>query len=49
MESRKIVLMKLFAGQQWRCRLREQTYGYGQEEGEGEMEKVPWKHIYYHV
>ena len=25
MESRKMVLMKLFAGQQWRCRHREQT------------------------
>ena len=27
MESRKIVLMNLFAGQQWRCRHREQTCG----------------------
>ena len=36
MESRKMVLMNLFAGQQWRCRYREQTYGHGQvEEGEG--------------
>ena len=26
-ESRKIVLMNLFAGQQWRCRHREQTCG----------------------
>ena len=25
MESRKMVLMNLFAGQQWRHRLREQT------------------------
>ena len=25
MESRKMVLMNLFAGQQWRCRHREQT------------------------
>ena len=25
MESRKMVLMFLFAGQQWRCRRREQT------------------------
>ena len=33
-----MVLMNLFAGQQWRCRHREQTYGHGQrEEGEGEM------------
>ena len=39
MESRKIVLMKLFAGQQWRHRHREQTYGNGWRgrEGEGGM------------
>ena len=39
MESRKMVLMKLFIGQQWRHRHREQTYGprgIG-EEGEGGM------------
>ena len=30
--------MKLFVGQQWRYRHREQTYGHGvREEGEGEM------------
>ena len=29
MESRKMVLMNLFAGQQWRCRHREQTYECG--------------------
>ena len=28
MESRKTVLMKLFAGQQWRFRHREQNYGH---------------------
>ena len=28
MESRKMVLMNLFAGQQWRCRHREHTCGY---------------------
>ena len=38
MESRKMVLMNLFAGQQWRHRHREQTYGPDKgEEGEGEM------------
>ena len=38
MESRKKVLMKLFAGKQWRHRHREQTYEYGKQgEGEGEM------------
>ena len=28
MESRKIVLMNLFAEQQWKCRHREQSYGH---------------------
>ena len=37
MESRKMVLMNLFAGQQWRNRHREQTYGHGERGGEGEM------------
>ena len=29
MESRKMVLMKLFAGQQWRHRHSEQTHAHG--------------------
>ena len=33
MESRKTALMILFAGQQWRCRHREQTYGHGVQGG----------------
>ena len=38
MESRKMILMNLFAGQQWRCRQREQTYGHGGDrKGEGGM------------
>ena len=39
MESRKMVLVKLFAGQQWRCKQTEQTYGHSGwgEEGVGEM------------
>ena len=38
MKSRKMVLMKLFAGQQWRYRHREQTYGHGVVgRGEGRM------------
>ena len=37
MESRKLVLMNLFAGQQWRNRHREQTYGHGERGGEGEI------------
>ena len=32
-----MVLMKLFAGQQWRHRHREQVYGHGERRGEGEM------------
>jgi len=37
MESRRMVLKNLFAGQQWRNRHREQTYGHGERGGEGEM------------
>ena len=29
MESRKMVLINLFTGQQWRLRHREQNYGHG--------------------
>ena len=47
MESRKMGLVNLFSGQQWRNRHREQTYGHGVgvgEEGEGEsMKRVTWK------
>ena len=36
---RKMVLMNLFTEEQWRHRHREQTYGHGgrEEEGEGRM------------
>ena len=37
MESREMVPKNLFAGQQWRDRHREQTYGHGERVGEGEM------------
>ena len=37
MDSRKLVLKNLFAGQQWRNRHREQTCGHGKRGGEGEM------------
>ena len=37
MEFRKMVLNNLFAGQQWRNRHREQTYGHGERGEEGEM------------
>ena len=36
--------MPLFARQQWRNRQREETYGHGEREREGEcMKKVTWK------
>ena len=37
MESRKMVLKNLFAGQHGRNGHREQTYGHGERGGEGEM------------
>ena len=40
--------MNLFAGQQWRCRNREQSYeqgvGGGRKKTVGRMERVAWKH-----
>ena len=45
-------LMNIFAGQQWRHRHREQTYGYswqGEKERIGGMEKVTWKHTLTYV
>ena len=45
-----MVPMKLFAGQQWRHRHREETCGHtvGKERA-GQMEEVTWKHIHYSV
>ena len=37
MESRKMALMSLFSGQQWRNRYREQIYRHGKRRGESEM------------
>ena len=37
METKKMVLKNLFAGQQWRNRHKEQTYGHGESGGEGDM------------
>ena len=41
-----MVLMKLFAGQQWRHIHREETYGHkvGRNERVGGVERVTWKH-----
>ena len=47
-ESRKMVLKDLFAGQQWKIRNREQTYGHGEKGGEGEMYGESMA-IYYHM
>ena len=41
-----MILMNLFAGKQWKHRLREQIYGHGQagkKESLGRMERVAWK------
>ena len=43
-----MVLMNLFAGQEWRHRHGEQTYrhrGGGRKESVGRMERLSWKHI----
>ena len=37
MQSRKMVLNNLFTEHQWRNRHREQTYGYGERGGEGDL------------
>ena len=46
MESRKMVLMNLFAEHRWRHRHSEQTYGpsCGGKEKVGGMEREIWKH-----
>ena len=46
-ESRKMVLMNPFSGQQWRRRHREQLCGHGG--GGGRIERIVWKHIHYHM
>ena len=46
MKSKNMVLMILFAEQQWRTRHRKQTCGPGVGEGEvGLMERIAWKHM----
>ena len=44
-ETRKMVLMNLFAGQQRRHSHREQACGWRV----GRMERVAWKHRHYHM
>ena len=49
MESRKLLLMNLFAGQQWRCRRREQTCGCRGERREWDKLRAALKRIHYHM
>ena len=51
MESKRTIVLKLFAGQQWRRRRREQTYGSGDGgmERAGQMQRVAWRHLHYHT
>ena len=48
MDSRKMVLMNLFAGQQWRRRHREQICGHCGKERVGRIESGAWKHMHDH-
>ena len=45
MESRKMVLMNLFAGQEWRCRCREWTCRHSGGKRVGWLERVALKQI----
>ena len=47
MESRKMVLMNLSVGQQWRGSHREQACGHRGQKRVGQMERVAPKHIHY--
>ena len=49
MESRKMVLMNLNAGEQWRHRHREQTCRHSGEKRVGQMERGALKHVHYHM
>ena len=47
MESRKVVLMKPFAGKEWRQRCRKWTYRHSR--GEGRTESIALTYIRYHM
>ena len=50
MGSRKMVLMNLFAGQQWRIQpYRTGLWTQWGKERVGQIERIAWKHIYYHM
>ena len=47
--SRKMVLMNLFSGKEWRCRGRERTCGHGGKERVGQMENVASTYAHHRV
>ena len=49
MESRKRVLMNLFAGKEWRYRCKERTCGQWGKRPVGQVEKVALTYIHCHV
>ena len=49
MDSRKMVLMDLLAGQQWRCRHRGDSWTQRRRERLGRTERAAWKYTLYHV
>ena len=50
MASRKMVLMNLFAGKEWRCICREWTCGPSEgRRGWQELQKVEFTYIHYYV
>ena len=49
LESRKIVLMNLFAGPQWRHRHREEPCGHSEGRRGRDKFRGAWKHIHYHM
>ena len=49
MESRKIVLMNLFAGQNGDADIEDRLVDTAGNERMGQMERVAWEHIHYHM
>ena len=45
MESRKMALMNLFSGQQWRCRPRSDWWTQWGKERVEQIERVAWKQV----
>ena len=44
-----MVLMNLFAGQQWRCRHKVRLVDTVGKERVGRIERAAWKHMHYHM